>query len=69
MDGRNRDLALNEEGGAEGDKQKQNHMSKDLAFVFNVARDNFPAKPYAEDGNPEFYTAENMHARQELKDS
>ena len=44
-------------------------MSKDLAFIFNAGRDNFPAKPYAEDGNPEFYTEENMKARLELKDS
>ena len=68
MDGRNRDLQMDAEP-AEGGANQNKTMSKDLAFVFNAGRDNFPAKPYAEDGNPEFYTAENMHARQELKDS
>ena len=69
MDVRNRDLA--EMGGAadmDPDKKGQ-HMSRDLAFIFNVMRDNFPAKPYAEDGNPDFYTEENLKARAELKES
>ena len=69
MDVRNRDLA--EMGGA-GDmdpEKKGQHMSRDLAFIFNVMRDNFPAKPYAEDGNPDFYTEDNLKARAELKES
>ena len=69
MDVRNRDL---QEMGGPGDmdpEKKGQYMSKDLAFIFNSMRDNFPAKPYAEDGNPEFYTEENLKLRQELKES
>lgn len=52
--------------GQEGDNQNK-ISNKDLAYVFLQTRDNFPAKPYYEDGNPEMYTSENMQARQELK--
>ena len=68
MDARNRDL-VEMTGGTDDPEKKGNYMSKDLAFIFNVMRDNFPAKPYAEDGNPDFYTEENLKARAELKES
>ena len=41
----------------------------DLAHVFKNKRDDFPAKPYHEDGNPEMYTKDNMAKRATLKDS
>ena len=37
--------------------------------MFTQGRDNFPAKPYYEDGNPEMYTKENMDKRDALKKS
>ena len=52
---------LKEEG--EGGKLQ----NKDIGFIFNPARDNFPAKPYYEDGNPELYSSEKWKSRQELK--
>ena len=38
-----------------------------MAYVFTATRDNFPAKPYHEDGNPEMYTKESMEKRNALK--
>ena len=53
------------EGG--GDADNQNKISnKDLAYVFLQNRDNFPAKPYYEDGNPDMYTKENIEKRRQL---
>ena len=40
-----------------------------LAYVFQPARDHFPAKPYYEDGDPSMYSEENMDKREELKDN
>ena len=40
-----------------------------MAYVFTQGRDNFPAKPYYEDGNPEMYTKENMEKRETLKNN
>ena len=39
----------------------------DLAYVFKLKRDDFPAKPYYDDGNPEMYTKENRAKRAALK--
>ena len=50
------------EGNNEGDNQNK-ITNKDLAYVFLQNRDNFPAKPYYEDGNPEMYSKENMEKR------
>lgn len=35
--------------------------------MFSQARDQFPAKPYNEDGNPNFYSEENMKKRELLE--
>ena len=40
-----------------------------LAYVFQPGRDNFPAKPYYEDGDPSMYTGEIMDQRDDLKDN
>ena len=50
-----------------GETDNQNKISnKDLAYVFLQNRDNFPAKPYYEDGNPEMYTKDNIEKRRQL---
>ena len=55
-------------GGAPAQVENQNMiLSRDLQQVFNPGRDMFPNKPYFEDGNPEWYTFENMQRRKELK--
>ena len=40
-----------------------------MQFVFNRNRDNFPNNPcpYADDGNPEMYSEENIKKRNELR--
>ena len=43
--------------------------SEALAYIFKQNRDNFPAKPYNEDGNPEMYTKANMEKRQALRNN
>ena len=42
-------------------------IDKEIAFLFEEKRDCFPNKPYYEDGNPEFYSEENVKKREELK--
>ncbi len=55
------------EGGAGEVKDDPNKIAnKDLRNVFHPGRDNFPSKPYYEDGNPEMYTKENMEKREDL---
>ena len=55
------------ESGGAGEADNQNKISnKDLAYVFLQNRDNFPAKAYHEDGNPEMYTKESMEKRRQL---
>ena len=39
-----------------------------IAFVFAPDRDVFPAKPYHEDGNPDYYSKESMDQREALKE-
>ena len=68
-DPRNRDLTGMDADAPGGDQNKTKHMSKDLAFIFSAARDNFPAKPYAEDGNPDFYTEDAIKERSALKEN
>ena len=53
----------------EGDNQNklQQISNKDLAYVFLQNRDNFPAKPYYEDGNPDMYLKENIEKRKTLQ--
>jgi len=54
------------DGAGEHDNQNK-ILNKDLAYVFLQNRDNFPAKPYYEDGNPEMYTQESMQKRYALR--
>ncbi len=51
--------------GNEGDNQNK-ISNKDLAYVFLQNRDNFPAKPYYEDGNPDMYLRESIEKRKAL---
>ena len=53
--------------GANAADDKNKISNKDLAYVFLQNRDNFPAKPYYEDGNPEMYTKESMEKRNSLR--
>ena len=50
----------------EGDK---NHIPTELSFLMLPNRDNFPNKPYYDDGNPEMYTDENIKKRNDLRDN
>lgn len=65
LDGDDYGAKLGDGMGAADDKNKISN--KDLAYVFLQNRDNFPSKPYYEDGNPEMYTKENMEKRNSLK--
>lgn len=49
------------------DKDENKIKSPDLQLLFNPVRDEVPGKPYYEDGNPEWYTEENLKKRAELK--
>ena len=51
-----------------GNEDEGNIQNKEIAFIFNPKRDNFPVKPYYEDGNPELYTSENQTKRDALKE-
>ena len=54
--------------GAPGEDKDPNKIDNvDLAYVFKSQRDNFPFKPYYDDGNPEMYTKENREKRASLK--
>lgn len=57
-------------GGQQNEEEDRNKiLSKDLAYVFLQNRDNFPAKAYYEDGNPEMYSKENMEKRNNLRNN
>ena len=61
------DLAQRLKGADGGEVDNANKISnKDLAYVFVSSRDNFPAKPYYEDGNPDMYLKENIEKRKSL---
>lgn len=51
--------------GEDGDKNMI--CNPEIAFLFDPNRDQFPAKPYNEDGNPDFYSEDNMKKRGELE--
>lgn len=55
--------------GPPGGDEKDKIRNTSLQYVFQPGRDHFPAKPYYEDGDPSMYTAENMDARDELRDN
>ena len=59
-------LLKNLEGGAVEPDNQNKISNKDLAYVFHQNRDNFPAKPNYEDGNPEMYVKENIEKRRLL---
>jgi hypothetical protein len=59
-------LLKNLEGGAVEPDNQNKISNKDLAYVFHQNRDNFPAKPYYEDGNPEMYIKEHIEKRRLL---
>lgn len=44
-------------GDASGDNRQ---INQEIAFIFDPNRDIFPNKPYFDDGNPEFYSEENI---------
>ena len=52
-------------GGLEGGDKSQVQNSE-IQYLFSPDRDQFPSKPYHEDGNPEMYTKENLMKRQQL---
>ena len=54
--------------GTEGAEDGNMIQNKHIQFIFNPNRDNFPEKPYFEDGNPELYSNENMAKRKALKE-
>ena len=60
--------AVPSDNAGQNDDTKQ-IRNTNLAYVFQPARDHFPAKPYYEDGDPNMYTKENMEAREELKEN
>ena len=55
------DVALNED-------EPHKIKNESLQYVFAPKRDHFPAKAYADDGNPEMYTKENIKRREQLSE-
>ena len=53
-------------GGDAGDNNTIHNP--EIAFLFDPNWDQFPAKPYYDDGNPDFYTEENIKKWEALKD-
>ena len=41
--------------------------NEELRYVFKSGRDYFPAKPYADDGNTDLYSNENLMKRESLR--
>jgi len=57
-------------GGNQNDEENPNRIDNpDVAYIFKKTRDDFPAKPYHDDGNPEMYTTENRKKREALRTS
>ena len=54
-------------GMGEEDKEDNKIESAELQFLFSQTRDQFPAKPHNEDGNPDFYSEDNEKKREQLK--
>lgn len=51
-----------------GDTAGDNRVTNpEIAFIFDPNRDLFPNKPYFDDGNPDFYSEENIKKREALK--
>ena len=40
-----------------------------ISYIFKPDRDNFPRKPYDQEGNPEMYTKENVEKRKALRNN
>ena len=57
----NNDLAATDDG-------EKNHIPQELSFLMLPNRDNFPNKPYYDDGNPEMYTDDNIKKRNKLRE-
>ena len=51
------------------DDGEKNHIPQELSFLMLPNRDNFPNKPYFDDGNPEMYTNENIAKREALREN
>ena len=51
-------------GGEPADKNAV--KNSEIQYLFSHERDQFPNKPYHEDGNPEMYTKENIEKRHKL---
>jgi hypothetical protein len=49
-------------GGGDADKNGQ-MKNTEIQYLFSHERDQFPNKPYHEDGNPDMYTKENIQKR------
>lgn len=43
-------------------------INPEIAFIFDPNRDLFPNKPYYDDGNPDFYSEENIKKWESLKE-
>ncbi len=54
---------------ANDDENPNRIDNPDVAYIFKKNRDDFPSKPYYDDGNPEMYTAENLKKRTDLRNN
>lgn len=52
--------------GQDGAGDKSSVKNSEIQYLFSADRDQFPSKPYHEDGNPDMYTKENIAKRQAL---
>ena len=52
--------------GGEGARDKSSIKNSEIQYLFSPDRDQFPSKPYHEDGNPDMYTKENIAKRNAL---
>eukprot|EP00352_Strombidinopsis_acuminata_P003599 CAMPEP_0176394644 /NCGR_PEP_ID=MMETSP0126-20121128/42750_1 /TAXON_ID=141414 ORGANISM="Strombidinopsis acuminatum, Strain SPMC142" /NCGR_SAMPLE_ID=MMETSP0126 /ASSEMBLY_ACC=CAM_ASM_000229 /LENGTH=111 /DNA_ID=CAMNT_0017766999 /DNA_START=33 /DNA_END=368 /DNA_ORIENTATION=+ len=50
------------------DDGEKNHIPLGVILLDASNRDNFPNKPYYDDGNPEMYTNENIAKREALRE-
>ena len=53
-------------GGGDGAGDKNSIKNSEIQYLFSHERDQFPNKPYHEDGNPEMYTKDNIEKRHKL---
>ena len=54
-------------GAAQPENDPNAIQNQEIAFIFKQERDNFPAKPYYDDGDPSNYSNEKKAKRDQLK--